>query len=220
MNVKNAKKMNLEQFILNDFLGCNEQKKITICEKYVTFCVPLDTETEEIICPETTPIFDTLTNTCYEFECPNEGLKNGNCYFQNKRYENKQLFINWFNNEPKFIRYPSFNVDNSGYLLIELTSRLDFSLNNIDIKHNSERKLYFYNEEGRGLFDEINDISEKNIEYEKNFVRLFSTSMALKFNESEEYRFFLNFENCDRNLEMYDLKTGEISSDNIFTISH
>ena len=44
--------------------------------------------------------------------------------------------------------------------------------------------------------------------------------MALKFNESEEYRFFLNFENCDRNLEMYDLKTGEISSDNIFTISH
>ena len=205
--------------IINDFLGCNGGcNEYTICEKYITSCLPLENGTSEIICPETAPIYDTLSKSCYEFECPNEGLRKGNCYFQNKKYENKQLFINWFNNEYKYIRYPSYNVDNSGYLLIELTGGLDFSPNTANIVLNSERKLYFYNEEGRGLFDELNDVYEKKIEYEKKFVRLYSTSIFIKLNDSEGYRYFLNFENCFRNLEMYDLKTGEISYDNIFSI--
>ena len=207
--------------ILNDFLDCEGQNENTVCQKYTTICSPLESETREIICPYEAPIFDNLTKSCYEFECPNEGLKKGNCYFQNIKYENKRLFINWFNNEPKFTRYPSYNIDNSGNLLIELTSGVDTPFNNLNNKRiypNNERKFYFYNEDGRGMLDELNDISEKKIQYEKKIIRMFSISMAVKLNDSEEYRAFLNFENYEKNMEMYDLKTGEISSDNIFLI--
>ena len=89
----------------------------------------------------------------------------------------------------------------------------------IDTKDkNRNRKLYFYNEEGRGFFDEINDIYEKDIIYSKNFMRFFSTSMVLKLNNSEEKRYLLVFEFSDYNLELFDLKTGEFSTEDLFDV--
>ena len=49
------------------------------------------------------------------------------------------------------------------------------------------KKLFFYNEEGRGLFDEINDIYENHCEYPRAYLRLLSSSIALKV--TEEYRY-------------------------------
>ena len=74
--------------------------------------------------------------------------------------EDRILSVNWFSNVPKDIRYPSYNVDNSGYLLIELTGELGFSPDTHSIIKNNKRKLYFYDEEGRGYFDNINDICD------------------------------------------------------------
>jgi len=42
------------------------------------------------------------------------------------------------------------------------------------------------NEEGRGLFDEINDISEKEIILKRQTIRLFSSSIIFKSNEDEK----------------------------------
>ena len=78
------------------------------------------------------------------------------------------------------------------------------------------KKLFFYNEEGRGLFDEINDIYENHCEYPRAYLRLLSSSIALKVNNSEEYRYLLNFENMNNNFDFIDIKTGEIQIDNIF----
>ena len=209
-------KKNEYSIIINDFSGCHGKYFQSYCDKYITECKPL--ENDEIICPEKAPIFDNITKSCNEYECQNNGLKNGNCFFQNKKYEDRYLFINWFNNYPKYCRYPSYNIDDSGYLLIELTCAIYFTRDTLDINKSKMRKLYFYNEEGRGLFNEINDTYERIISYDKTFVRGLSTSMILKLNNSDEHRFYLNFENINNNLEMYDIKTGEFSSDSIFDI--
>ena len=131
-----------------------------------------------------------------------------------KRNENKNkiLFINWFNNEPKYLRYPSYNIDNSGYLLIELTGGLGFATDTHSIIKNNKRKLYFYDEEGRGYFDKKNDIYEKAIETRQKNIRYISTSIPLKDNYYK-YNYFLNFESYDGNLEFYNLITGEISTE-------
>ena len=45
-----------------------------------------------------------------------------------------------------------------------------------------------------------------------------SNSIALKSNNSDEYIYFLNFENYDGNAELIDIKTGEIVIDNLFDV--
>ena len=57
-------------------------------------------------------------------DCPEEGFKNGECQIKIKKYKDRILFINWFNGTR--LRYPSFNNDNSGLLLIEYTPNIDF----------------------------------------------------------------------------------------------
>ena len=104
-------------------------------------------------------------------------------------------------------------------MLIEISCNLELvNIHGISIDKKRKRKFYFFNEEGRGLFDEINDIYEKTIELDKKFYRFLSTSIALKVKDSNEYRYFLNFENFELNLEFLDIKTGEIDFDFIFNI--
>ena len=69
-----------------------------------------------------------------------------------------------------------------------------------------------------GLFDEINDISEKSIAHNKRGIRLFSSSIVFKSNENEKYRYFLNFESYNFNFELLDIETGGFSLDNLLKI--
>ena len=131
----------------------------------------------------------------------NFNFYNRTCLISNK---NKLLYINWLKRGTNNISYPSFNNDKSNYLLIELTLDL------------FKRKLYFYNEEGRGLFDGINDKYEMNVEIRRAYSRGISSSIAIKANNSEEYRYLLNLENTNNNFELIDIKTGELFIDNIF----
>ena len=128
--------------IKGDFNKCKRPFTDLFCDLYKTYCeVP---ETENIICPDEAYIFDKRTNTCYEYECPNNGLENGNCYITNKKYKNRNIFVNWFNNNTELMGYPSYNVDRSGYLLVEMT--LDVSLCKgltYSLTKNPKRKLFF-----------------------------------------------------------------------------
>ena len=126
---------------------------------------------------------------------------NDTCIISNKNY--KILFINWIKEDFDYTSCPSYNNDKSDYLLIEI----NLSGN---LLKSVRKKLFFYNEEGRGLFDEINDIYENNCEYPRAYLRLLSPSIALKVNNSEEYRYLLNFENMNNNFDFIDIKTGEI----------
>ena len=94
---------------------------------------------------------------------------------------------------------------------MELTYELYFSRERIYIGKTRYRKFYFLNEEGRGLFNQLTDISEKNITLDKGVIRLFSSSIIFKSNENEKYRYFLNFESNKFNLELLDLETEEVS---------
>ena len=172
----------------------------------------------EIVCPDIAPVYNRINKSCHEYECKKNGFEEGVCTIENEVYKNRILFINWFETEPKHCRFPSFNVDNSGYLLIELTCGLVYEPRMDTKDKNQKRKLYFYNEEGRDLFDEINDIYERDIIYSKNFMRFYSTSMVLKLNNSEEKRYLLTFEFSDYNLELIDLKTGEFSTEDLFDV--
>ena len=201
--------------IINDFNGCQGNFVNTYCDKYITYCETL--ENDEIICPDEAPIFDNLTKSCNEFECKNSNLKEGICYPQKKKYINRILFINWFSDEPKHIRYPNYYLDNS-FLLLELTCGLSYIRTNSLIEKTDKRIFYFYNEEGRGLFNELNDTYEKLIQLDKKFSRSFSSGIGIKLNNSEEYRYYLNFETFNYNMELFDIKTGEISFDNVFEI--
>ena len=201
--------------IINDFDGCQGKFENTYCNKYVTHCQPL--ENEEIICSDEAPIFDNLTQSCNEFECQNSGLEEGICYPVKKKFIDRILFINWFDNEPKYVRFPNFYFGNS-LLLLELTCEVVFMRTRILISKTNQRRFYFYNEEGRGLFDEINDNYEKLVKFDKKHTRFFSSAISLKSIDSEKFRYFLNLESFNYNLELLDVKTGEYSYDNIFEI--
>lgn len=186
----------------NECIKCNESQYPVIinrfdnctnftdgyCDKYYTRCFPLVNDT--ITCPDSAPIYNNINKSCHEFECHKNGFKEGVCSIENPKYKNRILFINWFNNNPKYCRFPSYNVDNSGYLLIELSCEVFYAPHHFIKNKNQERRLYFFNEEGRGVFNEIDDIYEKIIKYQKSFIRLFSTSTLLKLNNSEEKRYF------------------------------
>ena len=213
-----CKKCNTSKFpiIYNGFERC-ESYYDGFCDRYTTYC--RDLESEEIICPEDAPFYNTINKSCHEFECQKFGLENGVCTIENKKYKNRILFINWLDSDPpKYCRYPSYNTDNSGYLLIEIGCQSTYAPSSFYIEKTSKRKLYFYNEKGRGIFDEINDIYKKEINYDKKFTRQFSTSLLLKLNNSEEKRYVLSLENAENNLEFFDIKTGEYSTDDIFDV--
>ena len=78
-----------------------------------------------------------------------------------------------------------------------------------------KENFIFLNEEGRGLFDEINNISKKSIALNKRGIRLFSSSMVFKSNENKKYRYYLNFESYNFNFELLDIETGGLSLDSL-----
>lgn len=49
----------------------------------------------------------------------------------------------------------------------------------LGLEKTNKRKIYFYNEEGRGLFDEINEQYEKIIKTDKKIFKYFSSSIIL-----------------------------------------
>ena len=202
--------------IKGDFYNCNTTNKYEYCDLYKTECIA--SENSKIICPDDAPFYNIINKSCNEYGCQDNELDEEVCLANSNKYKDRILFINWFQNEPKYINYPSYNVDNSGYLLIELTGDIGLSQYNMAIPKNQKRKLIFLNEEGRGIFDEINDIYEKDVELEKNVFRFLSTSTALRSTDSEKYSYLLNLETYGRNIEFINLKTGEISSDFIFNI--
>ena len=100
-------------------------------------------------CYECNPYFPTYRGKC--ISC-NPGYVNydGFCIYKDRR-----LSINWLvNYYPNYIRYPSVNVDKSGFLLIELTSYEEGSLN---YSKSTIRKFHLYDKDGRGMFDKLND---------------------------------------------------------------
>ena len=203
--------------IINDFDGCSREYQNIFCDKYITSCIPYEKE-EEITCTEEAPIYDYINKSCNEFECENNNLKEGICYPYKKKFIDKILFISWFNDEPKYIRFPNYFNDNS-FLFIEVTCELRYVRTKLLESKTKSRRYYFFNEEGRGFFNPINDEYEKLLHFEKKNTRFLSTGIALKTNGSEKYRYFLNFECYNYNMELYDMKTGTISYDNIFEIA-
>ena len=181
-------------FIIENYKGCKDAyfKK---CHFSITCC--------------------NLNNFCENIipkECQKNETNVETCIISNKNKETISIF--WFYDSEK-LKYPSFNLDKSGYLLIEFTPN-DIYL--WEIKKSVSRKIYFFNEEGRGLLNELNDTYEKLIEYPKFFKRENSTSIVLRFNDSDEIRYLLNFENSNNNLEIIDIKTGDIMMENIFDL--
>ena len=216
---KECLKCNESQYpvIVGEFYGCETRFDQVSCNNYYTMCKNLKYDSK-IVCPDIAPVYNRINKSCHEYECKKNGFEEGVCTIENEVYRNRILFINWFGSDLKRCRFPSYNVDNSGYLLIELTCGLVYEPRMDTKDKNQKRKLYFYNEEGRGLFDEINDIYEKDIIYSKNFMRCYSTSLVLKLNNSEEKRYLITFEYSDYNLELYDLKTGEFSTEDLFDV--
>ena len=98
---------------------------------------------------------------------------------------------------------------------MELSYANIFIPHHIKFENSKYRKIYFFDDEGRGLFDDINDIYEKNIIFNKNYFRHFSISTAIKINNENEYKFLLNFECYQGNFELINLKTGESTIQNI-----
>ena len=151
-----------------NFYSCKDANFLN-CQLHTTYCIPLKNEELERLCGK-------------------NNFKNETCIIS---FSKKILFINWLKEVSYNIDYPSYNNDNTNYLLIELT--LD----------SFKRKLFFYNEEGRGSFDDINDKFEINIVNRRAFSRAISSSIALKANNSEEYRYLFNFENYNNNRNIY-----------------
>ena len=220
---KECKKYEQDEYaiIINDFDNCFGYIEPSYCDKFITYSKKIGSG--DIICPEEAPIFDNLTKSCNEYECINSGIKNGICYFyypHYDKYKNRMLFINWFyNNESgHYLRYPNFLVDDPDLLLIELTVDKNYFRDRVVIGKNYKRKFYFYNEEGRGFFDEINDGYEKSIKLDKKIIRFFSTSIALTLNEDEKNRYFLNFETVKFSIELLDTKTGDFTYEYLFEL--
>ena len=212
----------LEDYINDGCLSCNPGYKYNLTTKTCETCKENEypiTEENFDKCqnayPQNCELYNTLCNSLenekHEEECEKNNYiyNNKTCVISNKSY--KIMFINWLKDGSDSISCPSYNDDKSDYLLIEL------SLNG-NLYNAVRRKLFFYNDEGRGFFDEINDKNENYAEYDRAYVRIISSSMALKLNSSNEYRYLLNFENNNNNLELIDIKTGEIFADNFFNL--
>ena len=133
--------------IINDFENCYGDVEDSYCDKFITSCKKLESlENEEIICPEETPIFDNITKSCNEYECVNNGIKDGICYPYYEKYKDKILFINWLNDPQHkyYIRNPNYFNDNADLLMIELTYETYFSRERFFIEKTNQRKFYFF----------------------------------------------------------------------------
>ena len=202
--------------VLSDFDGCDIDAFYQYCDKYVTTCYDIE-NFNNFECPNYAPIFNNITKTCSEMDCPEEGFKNGECQIKIPKYKDRILFINWF--KGTMLRYPSYNNDNSGFLLIEFTPNIEFIPKQLLLISKDQRQLFFYNNEGRGCFDEVNDVYNKLVNLEKEYFRFFSTSVAIKVNDEDKYKYLLNFEYYEGNMELINLQTGEISFKNFFSLN-
>ena len=203
-------------YITNNFNGCKRSYQPYFCDKYITTC---KSSLGEISCPDELPFYNTLTKSCEGIDCYEKGFQNGTCLVMNEKYLDRIPFINWFKNDLKYVRYPSINTDKSGNLLIELTCELSFDPTSMSYVKNKFRKFYFYDKDGRGFFDVLNDEFERTINIRKKATRFLSTSIALKNKTSDEYSYLLNLEGMDYNLEFMNLKTFEVTKDNFFDVS-
>ena len=193
---------NETSLVINDFYSCLNNETLlsplfyAFCNKFLTICNPNKIEKDTCFVDHLDlnrylPVYNKDINACVESFCPVEGFENGTCIVKNSSYKFKKMHIFWFND--KRINFPSYNVDKSGLLLFE------FNLNNQDITSANfadainERKLYFFNEEGRGYFDEINDKYEINIMMNNTNYRGMSTFIVIKADNDTEYSFLLNF---------------------------
>ena len=104
-------------------------------------------------------------------------------------------------------------------LLFQLTSGQFFNRNGYGVGKTNIRKFYFFNEEGRGLFDDINDVYEKIIKTDKKILKYFSSSIILGLNETEKNRYFISIELTNFFTEFLDIKTGEFTFDILFELS-
>jgi len=211
----------------DDFYGCLYNGNpsslfLAYCDKYLTICNPNEIEidtcyVEHLYLHGNLPVYNKEINACVKTYCPMEGFENEMCLVKNKLYKFKKIYIFWFNDHR--INYPSYNVDKSSLLLFI------FNLYNQDITSShfiesiDERKLYFFNEEERGFFDEINDRYEKNIKINDKNYRIMSTFIAIKADNNTEYSFLLNFEFMEGNLELINLKTQEITISSLFNLN-
>ena len=79
--------------IINDFENCVRKDNKTIhfqfCNKFITKSYNI-VLSEDFICPDDAPIFNSYLNSCVDMDCPEEGFNNGNCiiYKQNIKIEN------------------------------------------------------------------------------------------------------------------------------------
>ena len=148
---------------------------------------------------------------------PEEGFSKGNCIIYKQKYKDRKFFISWFNGiKGRGVDHLSINSDKSGYLLMELSDVNFFIPHHNNFNDYSEyRNIFFFDDEGRGLFDNINDKYEKNITFNKKYSRHISISTAIKINNDNEYKFLLNFEYFQGNFELINLKTGESTIQNI-----
>ena len=204
------------RIIITDFDNCVNRVYIEdyqYCEKYITYCtdIPADSNFD---CPAKAPIFNSLEKICTDTNCPEEGFENGTCIIKIQKYKDRKFFIFWLNEtyqNETYIDYPSFNYDKSGYLLVEFSYKYNFRIHELITSSYNKRKLFFLDEEGRGFFDKLNDISEKVIYYNEPFFRFFSVSIAVKITDEKEYSHLLNFEFSQGNLELINIKTGKAS---------
>jgi len=201
--------------VVSNFDNCINENQISLyCDKYITDCLP--SEYFKFGCPINAPIFNNITKICSEMDCPEEGFKNGECQIKIKKYKDRILFINWFNGR---LSFPSFNNDNSGLLLIEYTPNNKFIRNSLSLIPSTQRQLYFYNSEGRGYFNEINDEYNKLINLDKEYYRFLSISVAIRVNDQDKYEYLLNFEYFQGNMELINIKTGEIRFIDFFSLA-
>ena len=206
------------KYVISDFDNCYQQMYITdlqFCDKYITICTNIPISSD-IDCPDAVPIFNSIEKICTDMDCPEEGFENGTCIIKKEKYKVRKFFIHWFNDT--YIQYPSFNIDKSGYLLVEFSIADHFKLHQLHNQDFPKRKLFFLDDEGRGSFDKFNDISEKIITYDSNSYRFLSVSSAIKVNNESEYSFLLNYEQSQGLLELINIKTGEASYKYINTL--
>ena len=121
-NICEKCKENEFPIILGDFDNCQYPFVDSYCDLYTTYCN--SSENEEIICPDKAPIYNTITKSCHEFDCQNKGLENGICLISKKKCQDRMVTVNWFINDYNYNQYPSYNVDNSGYLIIGLSPHI------------------------------------------------------------------------------------------------
>ena len=112
------------QKIVNDFENCARKENNIyhlFCNKYITKSYNI-LLSEDFVCPDDAPIFNSYLNSCVEMDCPEEGFNNGKCIIYKKKYKDRKLFISWFKGiNGNGVDYLNINSDKSGFLLMILS---------------------------------------------------------------------------------------------------